>query len=294
MYYDTSDIRKYGELEGKTFLIVAGAMKCATSWVYHYLGALSGVEVSPLKELHFFDSKFHAHALGDMDALAIKRVGLHLNRSGDPVENLLFSEDYQASIDRMQMVYDDNAYFLHFTRLCAPDTKTLCDVTPAYSTIGPDGFEFMKLFLDTQNVRARVVFIMRDPVDRLWSQLRHLQEINPKGEAATRWAEAIASPRICARADYAGTVADIDGAFPPQDILYLFYEDLFTEATLRRLSDFAGAPYRPGDTEARKNHTRVALDLPEDARTAFLDLLAPQYAFCHDRFDAQLPASWLA
>ena len=222
MAHPPPDIRHVGELDGKTFLVCIGAMKCATSWVHAYLDTLDGVTVSPLKELHFFDAKFAAHALGDMDAFAIKRVGLHLARPGKAVENLLLSTDFQASVDRMHMVFDDNAYFGHFARLATPTTRTFCDVTPAYSVLGPDGFAYMRDFFATQSVKLKLLYILRDPVDRLWSQFRHLQEINPDGKIAERWAEAIGSPAIMARADYAGTILDIEMSLPPENVLYLF------------------------------------------------------------------------
>ena len=88
MSYESGELRKYSELAGKTFVICIGASKCATSWIYYYLGALPEVTVSPLKELHFFNARFPSLSFGDMDAFAMKRVGFHLEREGDPVENL--------------------------------------------------------------------------------------------------------------------------------------------------------------------------------------------------------------
>ncbi len=293
MPHPPPNVRHFGDLDGRTFLVCIGAMKCATSWVHAYMNTLEGLTVSPLKEVHFFDAKFSAHALGDMDAFAIKRAGLHLARSGKAVENLLLSTDFQASVDRMQMVYDDNAYFSHFARLALPGTRTFCDVTPAYSVLGPEGFAYMREFFATQSMNLKLLFILRDPVNRLWSQLRHLQEINPDGRIAERWAEAIESPAIMARADYAGTITDIEMNLPPENMLCLFYEDLFEEATLRRLCEFADVPYRPGNTAERRNKTRLEMDLPDEATRTFREVLSSQYEFCHDRFGAEVPAEWL-
>lgn len=295
MPHEGLKLRIVDDLAGKTFLVCIGATKCGTSWLHSYLATVPGMVVSPLKELHFFDAKFGAHAMGDMEALAIKRVGMHLARDGNPVETLLKSEDYQASVDRIQMIYDDNAYFSHFARLSRPSTQTFCDLTPAYSVLGSSGFAYMRAFFATQPaLRLRLVYILRDPVDRLWSQLRHMQEINPASAATERWADAIGSPTILARSDYAGTIADLEMIFPPKDVLYLFYEDLFAEPALRRLCAFADVPYQPGDTEQRQNRTKVEAALPDDARAAFLDVLSGQYAFCRDRFGDRVPASWLA
>jgi hypothetical protein len=292
MFPGLPDLRRFDELDGKTFVVCVGAMKCATSWIHNYLEMLDGVAVSALKELHFFNIRFPANALGDMDALALKRLAFHLAREGDQTENLLASPAFRASVDRVQMIYDDDAYFAHFARLVDAGTRTLCDVTPAYSVIGQTGFEYMKAFFASQDVKLKLVYVMRDPVDRLWSQLRHMQQMKPDSEITRKWQEAIESPRICARADYRGTVWDLDAVFPADDLLYLFYEDLFTDAALHRLCDFAGAEFRPGETGKAQNRTSVEVDLPDDARAAFHGLLAPQYAFCRERFGDRVPASW--
>lgn len=287
-------LRTYEELEGKTFLVCVGAMKSATSWIYHYLASLPDITVSPLKEVHFFNARFPANALGDMQEVALRRLRFHLEREGNPTANLRASPAFRASVDAVQMIYDDDAYFGHFARLCTPETRTLCDITPAYAVIGPAGFDYIKAFFAAQGVTLRLLYVMRDPVERLWSHLRHLQEVNPDGNVAMRWKEAIQSPQICARADYRGTVWDLDATFPPEDILYLFYEDLFHETALQSLCRFAGVAYRPGETGEARNRTRVEIDLPQEAREAFLHLLAPQYAFCRERFGDRVPASWAA
>jgi len=284
----------FNELKGKTFLICVGAMRCATSWIYYYLRSLPGVAVSPVKEVHYFNAKFTTNALSDMNVLSLKRLALHTGRTGNPVDNLLYTPSFQASIDRVQMIYDDAAYFGHFARLCTPETTTLCDITPAYAVIGQPGFAYVRDFLGTQGVRLKLLFVMRDPIERLWSQLRHMQQVNPAAQVATRWSEAIQSAPIMARADYRATVADLDATFPAEDCLHLFYEDLFSEATLRRFCQFVGVDHHPADTEGRINAATMEQNLPQDARDAFLDVLAPQYAFCRHRFKDRVPAGWAA
>ena len=137
----------YYELEGKTLLVCVGAMRSGTSWLYHYLSTHLPVAVSPLKEVHFFNAKFPQNSLGDMDALALKRLARHGERKGNPAKNLAKSPAFQASIDRAQMVYDDQAYFGHFARIGRHDTQVFCDITPAYAPIGREGFFFLNSFV---------------------------------------------------------------------------------------------------------------------------------------------------
>ena len=280
------------ELEGKTLLVCVGGMRCATSWLYYYLESLPGVAVSPLKELHFFNAKFPANSLSDMDAMALQRLRSHTAQKGDAVRYLRDTPTFQGSIDRAQMIYDDAAYFRHFARICPPETTTLCDITPAYAAIGQAGFAYMKTFISDQGLRPKALFIMRDPIERLWSQLRHMQRLNPAAGAARRWPEALQSEPIMARADYRATLEALDAAFPAEDVCCLFYEDLFSGPTLRRLCAFIGAPYRPGRVDERANANAIEQPLPPEARDPFRDALAPQYDFCRDRFGKHLPQSW--
>ena len=280
------------ELEGKTLLICVGAMRCGTSWLYQYLSTLAGVAISPIKEIHYFNAKFPDNSLTDMDVLAMKRLAFFTEQKSKPVENLLTSPVFQASLDRVQMIYDDEAYFGHLARICQSDTAILCDITTAYAAIGQPGFFYMKNFVAKHGLRLKVLFIMRDPIERLWSQLLHMQSLNPPAGAARRWPEALQSAPIMARADYRATVEALDACIHEKDILYLFYEDLFAEETLRRLCNFVGADYWPGNLGERANARQLTDDLPSDARVAFCDALAPQYDFCKDRFGVSLPENW--
>ena len=289
---DLSHIRRYPELDGKTLLICVGAMKCATSWLHSYLGQLDGVTPSPLKELHFFNRNFPDNALSDMDLLAIRRLTLFLSQEGHPARHLASSAMIQAALDRVQMIYDDNAYFGHLARICTPQTRVLCDVTPAYSVLGIDGFSHMRAFCATQGIRLKLLFVMRDPVERLWSQLRHMQQQTIIENAVEAWPRALNSMPVMARGDYCGIVTALDQVFEPEAILYLFYEDLMRTPSLGRLCAFLGASQIAADTSRRRNETEVKTGLPEAARAAFLQALAPQYAFCRERFGTDVPSAW--
>lgn len=253
---------------------------------------MPGMTVSPLKEVHFFDAKFARNGVEYTNPMAMRRFDYFAAAGGDPVERLREDVGFQASIDRIKMIYDDNEYFGHFARIVTQETRTLCEITPRYSVIGRSGFEYVRDMFATQRMRLRIVFVMRDPVERLWSQLRHLQQGDPRHDILRDWQRLIEDVRITERTDYAETVAALDATFPQANLLYLFYEDLFAETTLRRLGRFAGLEFVPSGTEPRRNVTTVTLPMPEPAREAFATLLAPQYAFCRERFGPAVPQAW--
>ncbi|WP_420556363.1 sulfotransferase [Roseovarius sp.] len=283
---------RHPDLAGKTFLVCIGAAKCATSWLHAYLSDLPGCAPSPLKEVHFFDARHPAHCLGDPDALALARLKFHLDQPGDALENLRRRATFRASLDRAQMIQDETAYFGHFARLCGPETRCFADITPGYSAIGAAGFADIRDVAAHQGCHLRVLFIMRDPVARFWSQLRHLEQMAPDTRATRDWDRVRQMPALTARADYAGILTALDATFGAGEVLCLFYETLFTEATQRRLCDFIGVPFAPAEANARHNETTLKAPLPQAARTALAAQLAPQYAFCRDRFGTALPANW--
>ncbi|MBN9887530.1 sulfotransferase [Salipiger abyssi] len=287
-----SSLLRYPVLDGKTFLVCVGAAKCATSWLHGYLHSLQGATVSPLKELHFFNAKYPQNALGDMEGLALARLKFHLNQPDDPARALRERPNFRASIDRAQMVYDDNAYFGHFARLCGPETRAFCDITPAYAAIGAEGFACLRDFAASQNAAPKLLFILRDPVARFWSQLRQLEQMNPENAALRKWPEALEAGPLMARADYRATIEALEAVFPASDLLYLFYEDLLSEDSLRRLCTFAGLDYCPPASRTPQNETQIRTRLPDAARTALRARLDAQYAFCRARFGAALPDAW--
>ena len=285
-------LRTYPELNGKTFLIGVGANKCATSWVYGYLHSLAGVTVSPLKELSFFNVRAGTGPAHDTDLLALKRLVYFIRQEGDPAENLRAGQGFQASVDRVKMSYDENGYFDHFARILTPDSKTLCEITPAYSALGREGFEHMKAFFASQNVTLKLFFIMRDPVDRLWSHLRYRDQNTADLDVLEAWPRMVEDAEFMGWSDYRNTVEALDEVFEKDDILYLFYENLFSEPSLKALSAVAGAPFAAPESRDAVNETSLKMDLPDAVLKGLSARLGSQYAFCRQRFGADVPASW--
>lgn len=279
-------------LEGKTLLVCIGAAKTGTSWLHRYLDGRADVAVSPLKEVHFFDAKFPEHALGDPDRLAMKRLEFHMQAAETTPEALRDGPLLQASLDRVQMIYDPQAYFDHFARLATDQTRVICDITPGYSTIGQAGFAYLKAFCAARGLRVKLLFLMRDPVARLWSQLRHLQQLSTENDALRDWSRLAGHPAVRARADYAQIVGSLEAVFDEDELLHLFYEDMFEEPALRKLSGFLDLPFQAPSDATSVNETRVKLDLPAAAHAAFRRDLAPQYQFCQARFAGHVPDSW--
>jgi len=284
-------LRRYPDLDGKTFLLGVGGMKCATSWVHLYLAGREGVAASPLKELHFFNEKLRPPGHRPFTSHTAQLVRDYLEKAPDIAAEIAVNAQFQAGVDCLAMLYDDNAYFGHFARIAGPETRVLTETTPQYAVLGRDGFAYVRRFFATQAMALKVLFILRDPVERLWSHLRALRHLEPGIDVLRDWPDLIRRRGVIERSDYWQTVEALDAVFPEADVLYLFYEDLVGGEALSRLCAFLGLPYAAPDT-TRRNETQEKTALPDPLRARLATLLAPQYRFCRDRFGAAVPASW--
>lgn len=137
--------------------------------------------------------------------------------------------------------------------------------------------------------KTKFVFIMREPTERLWSQIRMGIAKRKQGEMGDDWVlRRSAHPWFRGRSDYARLMAELEAAVPGEDILYLFYETLFTDASVRRLCDHLGIDFIPGQYGARVFEGQP-LPLAATVRAALRRQLDAQYRAVRERFPSDLP-----
>ena len=154
-------------MTGPDFLCV-GLQKAGTQWLYDQLQFHAGFWMPPIKELHFFDRPFPYKSLQDMlasydtdpAALNADRISMR-SRPLDPGDAEFFAEVRSALPARLRGVEG-------YARLFAPKGSLLSgDVTPGYSLLDDARIaEVAATFPAT-----RVILLLRDPVERAWSQL---------------------------------------------------------------------------------------------------------------------------
>ncbi len=100
------------------------------------------------------------------------------------------------------------------------------EITPAYGVIGIEGFRHMATLLPD----ARIIFLMRDPVDRLWSATRYFAANHPESQLMRSPESMVAfamRPNNLAKSRYQVTIDHIAATFPDDHVLYGFYEEIF-------------------------------------------------------------------
>ena len=295
-------------LEGRDFSLVRrtfyciGAQKAGTTWLYRTLSRHTEVHLSRIKEVHYWDAveepRRRSHGdladrmVADLDGASWPaRLGRRL-RPG--------LARRAADARRYQRMFreaggDHHAYQSYLLAEWAGQ-PVVGDISPGYATMERQGFAAM----DAASPDARFVFVLRDPVDRLWSNVRHARSRGflPGGsdadlEAAFRaWLDDRESAAF-RRSDYERTIRELEAAVPAERIAYFFYETLFDGAEIARLAAFLGIGPIRADLGARVNPGSDAGAVPDPALSALAAArFASAYAFAAERFGQALPAAW--
>lgn len=288
-------------MTAQTLMFGIGATKAGTSWLHRYIALHPECHLTTIKELHYFDGLEAANPITrKVVPLTRELTRLESNHADEPAAKhaarKLRADDLRRWIDVVAQGDAGLEAYLGFLRARAGQARLIGEITPAYCMLPEARLRQMAGLAG----RVRFVYLLRDPLDRLWSHARMTAERSPApGQSFGATARAVlerllagGEPALSTRSDYAGSLRRLTAALRPDTLFTEFYEQFFTEAALRRLCDFLGIGYRAGDLETRV-HAGRSIAMPEDLRPALLRFLEPQYAYVKTMFGT-LPERWQA
>jgi hypothetical protein len=268
---------------GKTFLLGVGCMKGGTSWLHDYLAASPQCEPGFRKEYHVFDGL-------DLPAEAWmrRRVLARARKAADAVEEGRPAD--ATALQQASFYADPELYFDYFASLAHREERTrlVADITPAYAHLSVERLSGIRASFEERGLRTVAVFLMRDPVDRIWSQVRMNQGRRPEdfpGTPADWVAELYAQPGYEARTRYDHTLDALEQAFAREQVFYAFYERLFDPDVLGSLCSVLGIDYREPDLDRRVNESPVSEPLPDELVRTVARHYRPVYDAVARRFD---------
>lgn len=279
-----------GPEQSRTFVLGVGAQKAGTTWLYRYLQESPEFVAGYRKEYHVFDTLDLASESWTRNRIiTLAESALTDLREGRPAD--------AAVLHRMSMYGNPAYYYDYFAALLQqePDRHVTADVTPAYALLSVGRLREIRQEFADRGVRAVAVFLMRDPVDRIWSQLRmqHQRKAAPGDPSAEqRVLEQYAEPQYAARSEYHRTIEALDEAFG-DDVHYDFYERLFTPEAVAGLCEAVGISMHPPALERRRNEAPAEADLPDSTQRTVATHLSEVYRRVAERFpDVDLAAIW--
>lgn len=220
-----------------------GAMRAGTSWFARQLAAHPAIHV-PRKEIHFFDRK--------------------LDRRRIP----LLPSDTEARV----------RYGLRFAS-GALRGRVSGEFTPAYAILDQERIATVQAWMPT----VRLLYIMRDPVERAWSQARHdYARFLSRDPTYVPRRELIAffeRPGVRRRGDYATCLENWLRFFDREQLFLTYLEDVATDpaSVVRAAFRFLGVDpaAAPRSDLAMPVHRSAETPMPEWVRTYLEDALRP-------------------
>ncbi|MGB0498671.1 MAG: sulfotransferase [Rubricella sp.] len=274
-----------------------GAQKSGTTWLYEYLRAHPQVAPVPLKEFHYFENLYPSRLIpraAQRFALAVPKAVRKFRADAILAHKLQpygRKSWWRAIADAFSGRADYDAVLLSGVEA---SHVAVGDITPTYATLVSDAYADMA----GRHGEVRFIFLMRDPLDRLWSQVRmdagRREARGLGGFDALRSGIAtrvLSDRRYLSRADYAGTLETLDATIDAEHRLVLFYEELFTEESIRRICTFLGHDYVPADFDARVHESKPS-DIPADWAGQAMGVLARAYDAVARRFPTAMPRQW--
>ena len=265
--------------KGPDFLVI-GAQRAGTTWLHRVLRQHPSLWLPPVKELHYFDRLETTRTI--LDPKERRRVGLKQLLSLDP---WLVSYWLRARSDE---------WYARLFRDAKAKGLVAGEITPAYATLDETVLRRIKGLNDN----IKLIFVMRDPVERAWSAVNNAAK---KGIDASTVEKSIKRAResgAAARSAYGDTIRRLEAVFPASQVHYCFFEDLRDrpEALTSDLFSFLGvAPVPPTQVQLPQAVNVAAGSKPipaEFSRTMAGDYLPMVGDLCR-RFDGP-PHRWRA
>ena len=281
----------------KTFLLCLGAHKAGTTWLHRELSRQSFSDFGALKEYHVFDARqdenqgpnFFRRTLVERAGRLLKKHGDTLDPSANP--NVWMKMAFQAKPE-LYYSYLDGRLNLN-SQACLTG-----DFTPNYSSLSTETMSVIRTELVRRGFSVRVLFLMRDPVERCWSMERSRPsraEEDPSDHLVREsWERALlmnfASKSMEKRTQYDRIVARMRRAFSPQEIRCELHETLFRQHSIDRLCHWLGVPRFQARVSTKVNKSAKGDQLSDATVKAITTHYSPAYRIAREIFGAEVIA----
>ena len=269
-----------------------GAQKAGTTWLGRNLQAHPEVWMPRLKEVHYFDEKIHE------PRNAARRFARKI--FGGAAANRRWRSQVRHRTKRhlksfsMRDLREDLRYYAGvpdedwYASLFEPGAgRTVGEITPAYSTLEREAVARVHRLAPD----AKIIFMMRNPMERVWSQTVMSFDRGKNRPIDTATEEELllhfGDEGARRRTDYLRTLETWGAFYPPDQIFVGFLEDVhfFPEELLRAVYAFLGVDpsFEPPGANFRV-HTRSTGSAPVEPMAHLARSYRAENAALEERF----------
>jgi len=217
---------------GPHFLCI-GAQKAGTTWLHRNLVCHPDVWLPPIKEIHYFDGRRSPVVVGHLRQYLQRVERGEIRRVPERFE---FARRLMRDEPKDDRWYLSLFEFAH-GRLCG-------DMTPAYGLLDRKAVARIHDLLPS----CRILFVMRDPVERAWSQAKmelRREKLDPAAMPPAELMARLDDPGLRLRGSYMRIVAIWESLYPRAQIGYFFYDHVTSRPGefLKEVCHFLGLTY---------------------------------------------------
>lgn len=282
-----------------TLLFGLGAQKSGTTWLHAQLSRHAGFHFAR-KEFSYWNAVRSPYS--DVRRLPLGPLIRAIEgRPGRALATLAgLSPNVRKAVLNWKMLLSnplDPSYYAAALLDGGKDVRLTGDISPTYALLSARTYAEMHGLCPN----AKFIFIMRDPVERLWSGICHrcrpwFKEPTGKTILPLRlFDEAVSNPLNTdfEFSDYRRTISALREGVPAGAILLLFYEVLFTDETMRRVAEFLNVePFQATFDERIHRGAPYPVKPGSKEIAAAREALAPTYEFVFREFGDSVPERW--
>lgn len=261
-----------------------GTQKAGTTWLARYLRRRPDVLSPFAKELHAFNYWWDPQSFKWVDWVFKKNIAEFSSS-----DKAWLKWRAQELKERLKMSGPAD-YARFFYRRLKPHHRAMGEFTPSYILLPSSVLAQMRDLFP----RSKAIVLLRDPASRLLSaaQMQARRHHSP----LIKEFEFIMSSEIdLLYGRYEITIPRIEEVFQPDNLLIMFMDQLFRDDSIKRICDFLGLPFIPGEYDriehgALPNQEQPSQEMWEKARDVYRDT----YFWARQRFGPDLPPKWNA
>jgi hypothetical protein len=249
--------------------VCIGAQKAGTTWLHRCLTKHPQVFPGKIKEVHYFDS-LHMKQYADFNAKRFRKAHLKLEKAKKKTKKKEGRASRREWLAQQRGATIDDAWYASLFADAA--AGQLCgDITPSYSLLPPEGIaHLLKL-----SPNVKVLFLVRDPIERAFSQIRMTikrKKLEPREKRLLKLAEKAGNRK---RSDYPAIIDRWRSVVPAERFKVMFYDDIAErpQEFLREACQFLGIEYAESrfPKAEEKVYEGKKIAMPEAVRKLLVD-----------------------
>ncbi|MEM7769122.1 MAG: sulfotransferase [Cyanobacteria bacterium P01_E01_bin.6] len=264
--------------------ICIGAQRSGTTWLYETLIRHPDVFLPPIKELHYFDSldqtvpigyRFHERKYRlRMRSTCVKSLWqIFQNQVNHPGLVLSFWKDYFLGDGSI-------SWYQNLFLKAAEQGKVTGEITPAYSMLSPEYIKQLKQV----NPQLKIIYILRNPIDRSFSQatkdLIRSKKIKASDVSDDDFIDFFKSDICFRRSDYLDSLKNFRDVFDVDKFLICFFDEIQDnpKALIERICEFIDvAPLQESNIVKGQvnSSTHLVGRMPEKVARFLIDMYRP-------------------